>query len=99
MLAGFAVIATGLVMMFRIENALVARNAYLLAEETWGLMYTLHGLGAVLFIMLTLTHIYFSLRPDKIWLTKAMIFGWVTRRQYLEHHEPSRWRVSEERPW
>ena len=94
MLAGFAVIATGLVMMFRIENALVARNAYLLAEETWGLMYTLHGLGAVLFIMLTLTHIYFSLRPDKIWLTKSMIFGSVSRDKYLSHHDPKRWDVT-----
>jgi hypothetical protein len=23
-----------------------------------------------------------------------MILGWITRRQYLEHHEPERWRVS-----
>lgn len=94
MLAGLAVIATGLVMMFRIENALVARNAYLLAEETWGLMYTLHGLGSVLFIMLTLTHIYFAVRPDKIWLTKSMIFGSVSRDEYLSHHDPKRWDVT-----
>ena len=94
MLAGLAVIATGLVMMFRIENALVARNAYLLADETWGLMYTLHGLGAVLFVMLTLTHIYFAVRPDKIWLTKAMIFGSVSRDEYLSHHDPDRWDVT-----
>ena len=94
MLAGLAVIATGLVMMFRIENALVARNAYLLAEETWGLMYTLHGLGAVLFVMLTLTHIYFAVRPDKIWLTKSMIFGSVSRDEYLSHHDPDRWDVT-----
>ena len=94
-LAGLAVIGTGLVMMFRIENPLVARNAYLLAEETWGLMYALHGLGAVLFVMLTLTHIYFAVRPDKFWLTKSMIFGSVPREQYLAHHDPSRWVVSE----
>ena len=95
MLAGLAVIGTGIVMMFRIENSLVSRNAYLLAEETWGLMYSLHGLGAVLFVMLTLTHIYFAVRPDKIWLTKSMIFGSVDREQYLAHHDPSRWSVSE----
>ena len=95
MLAGLAVIGTGIVMMFRIENSLVSRNAYLLAEETWGLMYSLHGLGAVLFVMLTLTHIYFAVRPDKIWLTKSMIFGSVDREQYLAHHDPNRWNVSE----
>ena len=22
-----------------------------------------------------------------------MIFGWITRRQYLEHHDPQRWKV------
>jgi cytochrome b subunit of formate dehydrogenase len=96
MLAGLAVIGTGLVMMFRIENVLVPRNAYLLAEETWGLMYTLHGLGSVLFVMLTLTHIYFAIRPDKFWLTKSMLFGSVDREQYLAHHDPKRWVVSKE---
>ena len=27
-----------------------------------------------------------------------MIFGWITRRQYLEHHEPERWRVAPDQP-
>ena len=94
MLAGLAVIGTGLVMMFRIENALIPRNAYLLSDATWGLMYALHGLGAVLFVMLTLTHIYFAVRPDKFWLTKAMLFGSVDREHYLDHHDPQRWVVS-----
>ena len=93
MLAGFSVIGTGLVMLFRIENSLVAKNAYLLTDETWGLMYTLHDLGAVFFVMLTLTHIYFAVRPDKFWLTKSMIFGSVSRAEYLSHHDPERWDV------
>jgi cytochrome b subunit of formate dehydrogenase len=97
MLAGLAVIGTGLVMMFRIENVLVPGNAYLLSEATWGLMYTLHGLGAVLFVMLTLTHIYFAIRPDKFWLTKSMLFGSVDRQEYLAHHDPKRWVVSKEK--
>lgn len=96
MLAGLAVIGTGLVMMFRIENVLVPRNAYLLSEATWGLMYALHGLGAVLFVMLTLTHIYFAIRPDKFWLTKSMLFGSVERERYLDHHDPDRWVVNKE---
>ena len=95
-LAGFAVIGTGLVMMFRIDTPLVAKNAYLLADETWGLIYVLHGLGAALFVMLTLTHIYFAVRPDKIWLTKSMLFGYVDREHYLGHHDPKRWVVTRE---
>ena len=89
-------IGTGLVMMFRIDTALWARNAYLLSDPTWGLIYVLHGLSAVLFVMLTLTHIYFAIRPEKFWLTKSMVFGYVDRDRYLEHHDPDRWVVSQE---
>jgi len=28
-----------------------------------------------------------------VWRLKSMILGSSTRRQYLEHHEPSRWPV------
>jgi hypothetical protein len=24
-----------------------------------------------------------------------MIFGWITREQYLEHHDPARWPIKE----
>ena len=96
MVAGFAVIGTGLVMLLRIDTPLLARNAYFFASETWGLIYVLHGLGGALFVMLTLTHIYFAIRPDKIWITKSMLFGYVDREDYLAHHDPDRWVVSRE---
>ncbi len=95
-LGGLAVIGTGLVMMFRIDTALWAQNAYLLSDATWGLIYVLHGLAAVSFVLLTLTHIYFAVRPEKLWITKSMVFGYVNRDQYLEHHDPDRWVVSQE---
>ena len=96
MVGGFVVIGTGLVMMARIDTLLWARNSYLLADETWGLVYVLHGLSAALFVMLTLTHIYFAVRPDKMWMTRSMLFGYVDREHYLGHHDPSRWVVSRE---
>ena len=96
MLAGFVVIATGLVMMVRIDTPLWPHNSYLLASETWGLIYVLHGIGAVLFVTLTLTHIYFAVRPEKIWITKSMVFGDVDREHYVKHHDPERWVVSQE---
>ena len=95
-LGGLAVIGTGLFMMLRIETPLWARNAYFLEDATWGLVYALHGFSAVLFVTLTLTHIYFAVRPEKLWLTKSMVFGYVERDRYLEHHDPDRWVVSEE---
>ena len=42
---------------------------------------------------LIIAHVYFAVRPDKWWITKSMLLGWITRRQYLEHHEPERWPV------
>jgi formate dehydrogenase subunit gamma len=96
MLAGTVVIGTGIVMMARIDTPLWPRNAYLVADPTWGLIYVLHGLGAVLFVTLTLTHVYFAARPDKLWMTKSMVFGYVDRNTYLEHHDPERWVVSQE---
>lgn len=91
MVAGLAVIATGVVMMWRVRTGLVERNPYLLTDTTWGITYVLHGLAGVGFVGLVIAHIYFALRPEKLWITKSMIFGTITRRQYLEHHDPDRW--------
>ena len=41
---------------------------------------------------LVIAHIYFALRPEKLWITKAMIFGTISRRDYLTHHDPDRWK-------
>jgi hypothetical protein len=38
-----------------------------------------------------MAHVYSAVRPDKWWITKSMMLGWITRRQYLEHHDPQRW--------
>ena len=49
-----------------------------------------------MFVMLTITHIYFALRPDKLWMTRAMLFGYIDREKYLDHHDPNRWVISRE---
>jgi cytochrome b subunit of formate dehydrogenase len=91
--AGLSVTLTGLFMMKRVRTPLFTRNPYIFGDMTWGLMYVLHGLAGVGLISLVIVHVYFAVRPEKWWITKAMIVGTITRRQYLEHHEPSRWRV------
>ena len=98
MLTGFAVIATGLVMMVRVETPLWALNPYLFADQTWGLIYVLHGLASVALVTLTVTHIYFAIRPEKLWITRSMIFGWIDRDHYAEHHDPQRWVASQQTP-
>ncbi|MDA1092220.1 MAG: cytochrome b/b6 domain-containing protein [Acidobacteria bacterium] len=90
---GLLVSATGLLMMLRIDTPIIPRNDQFFTEGTWGVVYALHGFAAVLFVTLTITHIYFAIRPDKLWMTKAMIFGWVSKSDYLSHHDPEKWKV------
>ena len=92
-LAGFAAVGTGLVMMSRIRTPLFPRNPYLFSDTAWGFTYVLHGAAGVGLVGLTIAHVYFAVRPEKWWITKSMILGWITRRQYLEHHDPQRWTV------
>jgi cytochrome b subunit of formate dehydrogenase len=91
MVAGLAVIGTGIPMMWRVRTGLVERNPYIFTDATWGLTYVAHGLMGVGFVGLVIAHIYFALRPEKLWITKAMIFGTISRRDYLTHHDPNRW--------
>ena len=91
--AALAVVATGVVMMYRIRTPLFTRNPYMMSDDAWGITYVLHGLAGVGLVGLVIAHVYFAVRPEKWWITKSMIFGWVTKRQYLQHHDPTRWKV------
>ncbi len=84
---------TGSLMLARIDTPWWQRNPYLLADATWGIVYVLHGLGALLLITMVMMHVYFALRPEKLKFTRAMIRGWITRREFDEHHDPQRWQV------
>ena len=95
---GIVVSVTGLLMMMKVENPIVPLNETFYPDATWGIVYILHGFSAVLFVTLTITHIYFAIRPEKLWMTKAMIFGSVSRDDYLAHHDPRRWDVKPPKP-
>jgi formate dehydrogenase subunit gamma len=86
-----SVIATGLFMLKRVRTPLFTRDPYVFGDSAWGVTYVTHGLAGVALVGLVIAHVYFAVRPEKWWITKAMLVGWITRRQYLEHHEPSRW--------
>ena len=93
-LAGLLVIISGVLMMKRVQTPFFVRDPYIMGDGAWGFTYVLHGAAGVALVGLTIAHVYFAVRPDKWWITKSMILGWITRRQYLEHHEPSRWAVA-----
>jgi hypothetical protein len=45
-----------------------------------------------------LYHVYFAVRPEKLDITKSMIFGSMRREFYLKHYDPQRWTVEVPRP-
>lgn len=94
---GLAAVITGLLMMPRIRTPFFTRNPYIMSDVAWGWTYVLHGLAGVGLVGLVIAHVYFAVRPEKWWITKSMIFGWIPRRLYLEHHDPGRWVVREEK--
>jgi cytochrome b subunit of formate dehydrogenase len=93
MCAGLAVMITGLFMMKRVDSIFKPRNPYLFGDMTWGMMYILHGLAGVGFIALITVHVYMGIRPEKLPITKSMIFGWMSRDFFLQEHDPKRWVV------
>ena len=44
-----------------------------MSDPAWGFTYVLHGLGGVGFVGLIIAHIYFALRPEKLWITRSML--------------------------
>jgi cytochrome b subunit of formate dehydrogenase len=86
-------IVTGGLMLAHVETPWWRPNAYLLSDESWGVVYVLHDFAALSLITMVITHVYFALRPEKLLFTRAMLRGWITRREYEEHHDPNRWQV------
>ena len=86
--------ATGGLMLVRVETPWWRPNPNVLTDATWGVVYVLHGLTALLLVTMIMTHVYFALRPEKLLFTRAMLLGWITRREYEDHHDPNRWQVN-----
>lgn len=92
-LMSLAVIVTGALMMVKVDTPFWTRNPYFLPDSTWGIIYVLHGLCAVGFVATIMVHIYFAIRPDNWWITRSMIKGWITRKEYVANFDPDAWPV------
>lgn len=97
-IATLGVIVTGLLMMVKVDTPFWIRNPYLLPDDTWGIIYVVHGATSLALITLIITHIYFAIRPEKRWITLSMIVGWIPRNRYLEHYDPQRWPIAQRAP-
>lgn len=91
--AVLATLVTGALMLVRVDTPFWERDPYWLAAETWGVVYVVHGAGALVLVTLVMLHVYFALRPEKLLFTRAMLTGTVTRDEYAQHHDARRWPV------
>ena len=93
---GFAVIilasiSTGLLMMVKIDTPFWERNPYWLSNASWGIIYIIHDLASMLLVTMIMLHVYFAFRPEKRLYLRSMVLGWINRREYASHHDPTRW--------
>ena len=89
-----SIIASGLLMLLKIDTPFWRRDPYWFAPETWGVIYSIHGFASMAMITLVMIHVYFALRPEEWWLTRSMFRGWISRAEYLDHCDSERWVVS-----
>jgi formate dehydrogenase subunit gamma len=82
---------TGAIMMIGIDSPFWERNPLFISEATRGIVFTLHGFAGLASITMIIVHIYFACRPEKLYMTRSMLRGWISRDEYRRHHDPERW--------
>jgi cytochrome b subunit of formate dehydrogenase len=90
-----AIVASGLLMLLKIDTPFWRRNPYWFADYSWGVIYAVHGLAAMAPLTMIMIHIYFAIHPDEWWLTRSMFRGWITRREYDAHCDKARWQADD----
>jgi len=88
-----AVVGSGLPMLLKIDTPLWRRDPYWFSNDTWGIIYAVHGFAAMAMVTMVMIHIYFALRPNEWHLTRSMFRGWISRKEYSEHHDAERWKA------
>jgi cytochrome b subunit of formate dehydrogenase len=88
-------IVTGLLMWRKVDTPFWQRDPYWLSTESWGIVYAIHGVAGMALVTMIIIHVYFALRPDEWYLTRSMLKGWITPKEYQEHHDPRRWQAKD----
>lgn len=88
------VVASGLVMFAMIDTPWWERSNAL-EESTLGWLFFIHGLSTLALIGVVSLHVYFSLRPEKLFYTRSMLKGWISEDELKANHDPSRWSPKE----
>jgi formate dehydrogenase subunit gamma len=86
------VIVTGLVMMIGIDGPFWERNPFIISESSRGLVFVLHGFAGLISITMVMVHIYFAIRPEKMYMTRSMLRGWISREEFEQNHDSELWK-------
>lgn len=84
------VIVTGVTLFLQIDTPFWDRTNSM-AESQLGLFFLLHGLSTLALIALMATHIYFALRPEKLFYTRSMVTGWISEEELTANHDTTKW--------
>lgn len=93
-IATLIVIASGLFLFAMIDTPWWDRTNSL-SEATLGWMFFLHGLSTLALIALIVFHLYFTLRPEKLFYLRSMIKGWISEEELSANHDRERWAPDE----
>lgn len=88
------VIVTGIILFMQINTPFWDRPA-VTDEAQLGLMFLLHGLATLSLVAFTAIHIYFAVRPEKLFYTRSMIKGWISESEKNEFHDKDKWKVKD----
>ena len=84
------VIGSGLFMFAMIDTPWWDRTNSL-SESTLGWMFLIHGLSTLALVALIAFHLYFTLRPEKLFYLRSMVKGWISEDELAANHDPKRW--------
>jgi cytochrome b subunit of formate dehydrogenase len=90
-----SIIASGFLMLLKIDTPFWRRDPYWFDGDTWGVIYSVHSFASMAMVTLVMIHIYFALRPEEWWLTRSMFRGTISRKEYAEHCDARRWQVED----
>lgn len=88
------VVVSGLVMFAMIDTPWWERSNSL-SEATLGWVFFIHGLSTLALIGVVCLHVYFGLRPEKLFYTRSMFKGWISEDELKANHDPNQWSPEE----
>ena len=88
------VIGSGILMFLQIDTPWWDRTNSM-SEGMLGLVFFIHGITTLGLVGVICLHIYFALRPEKLFYTRSMIKGWISKDELAANHDPQRWTPDE----